>query len=114
MTDHKAIDRIREALHSSSVSKAVWVDPADLQALLDIACRPLQCCMCGKTGLHAQDGVAGKAYELWDGRWACSLYCRGMAHEHTIGIVVDRVAGSILVEALAEKIRNVINEEFHA
>lgn len=36
---------------------------------------PVQCCMCGKTGLSTVEGDGGQECELSDGRWVCSMDC---------------------------------------
>lgn len=46
-------------------------------ALLDAhtAEQPVQCCMCGKTGLSTAEGDGGPECQLDDGRWTCSRDC---------------------------------------
>ena len=36
---------------------------------------PVQCCMCGKTGISIREGDGGPECQLDDGRWTCSREC---------------------------------------
>ena len=88
--DGEALAEAIAELQRAKAEDSVTIDTHDaldmvLNAVLSGALIPVQCCMCGKTGLStAEDG--GQGCELHDGRWVCSSECWDIAVS-----VIDRL-----------------------
>ena len=82
-----------------------------LNAVLSGDLIPVQCCMCGKTGLSIREGDGGPECQLDDGRWTCSRECWDRATGDLIPRADADLAELATLRAQVERLTGALKHE---